>query len=98
MPSFYLTPFLSKIVLKFSLLDFKKPKLLHTPFSVPGLLNQFNNLVGVLFYVAFSQLSSGTDYTLLFYVLMVTPTIVTLAYFFVQDSIATTGRTRPLAA
>lgn len=53
-----------------------------------GLLNQFNNLVGVLFYVAFSQLSSGSehDYTWLFYVLMVTPTVVTLAFFFVGES------------
>lgn len=53
-----------------------------------GLLNQFNNLVGVLFYVAFSQLSNGSghDFTWLFYVLMVTPTVVTLAFFFVGES------------
>jgi len=53
-----------------------------------GLLNQFNNLVGVLFYAAFSQLSKNDecDHRWLFYLLMIAPTIVTIGFFFVRES------------
>ena len=54
---------------------------------VGGLVNQFNNIFGVVFYVVFSQVSKGSDndYHWLIYLLMAAPVVVTVLFFFVKE-------------
>ena len=62
---------------------------------VGGMLNQVDNIMGVIFYIVFSQMTQRKDnnYDWLLYTLMVIPAVVTFAFAFAKTSYARSDST-----